>query len=294
MVEYARYSTSIIDMNAIKQFCCKVSTNRVFELFIIAIILVNSLLIGVETYTVNPTITLIQNIILGIFTVEILMRYVAAPDNKTFFTGGWNIFDLSLVLIGYIPEDLMPNASMAMAFRVLRVFRVLRLLRTCKEIKLIISVLVKSLSALFYNLMFYCIFLYLFAIIGVSLFKLPQADSLQGEEKVRYELYIADAPHAPGNAADPYGTLDESMFTLFRVMTGDDWSDVRYNLVTASERGVVKVSPTVITTYHVLWFVISAFLLLNLVVGAILNNYQVVMDSIKKEEKDEDESKETA
>ncbi len=279
-------------MNAIKQFCCKASTNRTFELFIIAIILVNSLLIGVETYTVNPTITLIQNIILGIFTVEILMRYVAAQDNKTFFTGGWNIFDLSLVLIGYIPEELMPNASMAMAFRVLRVFRVLRLLRTCKEIKLIISVLVKSLSALFYNLMFYCIFLYLFAIIGVSLFKLPQADCLQGEEKARYELYIADAPHAPGNAADPYGTLDESMFTLFRVMTGDDWSDVRYNLITASERGVVKVSPTVITTYHVLWFVISAFLLLNLVVGAILNNYQVVMDSIKKEENDDADSKE--
>lgn len=273
-------------MSLFKQYCYNISNNRVFELFIIAIILINSLLIGVETYTVNPTITLIQNIILGIFTVEILMRYVAAPDNKTFFTGGWNIFDLSLVLIGYIPEELMPNASMAMAFRVLRVFRVLRLLRTCKEIKLIISVLVKSLSALFYNLMFYCIFLYLFAIIGVSIFKLPQEDTLPPAEQVQYTEYINNAPHAPGNAADPYGTLDESMFTLFRVMTGDDWSDVRYNLITASEYGVVKVSPTFITVYHVLWFVISAFLLLNLVVGAILNNYQVVMDSIKKEEKE--------
>lgn len=273
-------------MSLFKQYCYNISNNRVFELFIIAVILINSLLIGVETYTVNPTITLIQNIILGIFTVEILMRYVAAPDNKTFFTGGWNIFDLSLVLIGYIPEELMPNASMAMAFRVLRVFRVLRLLRTCKEIKLIISVLVKSLSALFYNLMFYCIFLYLFAIIGVSVFKLPQEDTLPPAEQVQYTEYINNAPHAPGNAADPYGTLDESMFTLFRVMTGDDWSDVRYNLITASEYGVVKVSPTFITVYHVLWFVISAFLLLNLVVGAILNNYQVVMDSIKKEEKE--------
>lgn len=273
-------------MNTIKPLCLKVTTNRIFELAIIVVILINSLLIGVETYTVAPTITLIQNIILGIFTLEILMRYVAADSNKSFFTSGWNIFDLSLVLIGYIPEAWMANASMAMAFRVLRVFRVLRLLRTCKEIKLIISVLVKSLSALFYNLMFYCIFLYLFAIIGVSLFKLPQADALQGEELARYELYIENAPHAPGNAADPYGSLDESMFTLFRVMTGDDWSDVRYNLITASEQQVVKVSPAVITVYHVLWFIISAFLLLNLVVGAILNNYQVVMDSIKKEEED--------
>lgn len=265
------------------------TTNRIFELAIIVVILVNSLLIGVETYTSSPAITLTQNIILGIFTAEILMRYVAADSNKSFFTGGWNIFDLSLVLIGYIPEAWMANASMAMAFRVLRVFRVLRLLRTCKEIKLIISVLVRSLSALFYNLMFYCIFLYLFAIIGVSLFKLPQADTLQGEELARYELYVEQAPHAPGNSADPYGSLDESMFTLFRVMTGDDWSDVRYNLITASEHQVVQASPAVITVYHVLWFIISAFLLLNLVVGAILNNYQVVMDSIKKEESEKNQ-----
>lgn len=275
-------------MNKIKQISTYLTTNRLFELAIVAVILINSLLIGVETYVTNPTITLIQTVILGIFTFEIALRYIAANSNKAFFTDGWNLFDFTLVLIGYIPEEMMPNASMAMAFRVLRVFRVLRLLRTCQEIKLIIRVLAKSFSALFYNLMFYLIFLYLFAIIGVSLFKLPQAEALQGEEKVRYELYIEQAPHAPGNAADPYGTLDESMFTLFRVMTGDDWSDVRYNLVTASEQGVVKASPTVITVYHVLWFILSAFLLLNLVVGAILNNYQVVMDSLKKEKEEEE------
>lgn len=275
-------------MNKIKQISTYLTTNRLFELAIVAVILINSLLIGVETYVTNPTITLIQTVILGIFTFEIAMRYIASNSNKEFFTDGWNLFDFSLVLIGYIPEDMMPNASMAMAFRVLRVFRVLRLLRTCQEIKLIIRVLAKSFSALFYNLMFYLIFLYLFAIIGVSLFKLPQADTLQGEDKARYELYIEQAPHAPGNSADPYGTLDESMFTLFRVMTGDDWSDVRYNLVTASEKGVVKASPTVITVYHVLWFILSAFLLLNLVVGAILNNYQVVMDSLKKEKEEEE------
>ncbi len=271
-------------MNRIQSLCRTITTNRVFELAIIIVILVNSLLIGVETYTTHEAITCVQTVILGIFTLEILMRYVAAESNKSFFTSGWNIFDLSLVLIGYVPEAMFANASMAMAFRVLRVFRVLRLLRTCKEIKLIIAVLVKSVSALFYNLMFYFIFLYLFAIIGVSIFKLPEKEAVPPAEYAQYEAYIEAAPHAPGNAADPYGSLDESMFTLFRVMTGDDWSDVRYNLITASEYNVIKVSPTVITVYHVLWFVISAFLLLNLVVGAILNNYQIVMDDLKKTE----------
>lgn len=269
-------------MDMIKNLCEKVTENRVFEIAIVLVILVNSALIGVETYVTTTEITLVQKCILGIFTAEILMRYIAAKSNKEFFTGGWNIFDLSLVLIGYVPESLMANASMAMAFRVLRVFRVLRLLRTCEEIKLIISVLIKSTSALVYNLIFYGIFLYLYAIIGVSLFKLPNPDTLKSEELARYEQFVEHAPHAPGNSPDPFGTLDEAMFSLFRSMTGDDWSDLRYNLLTASKYGVVKVGPAAITTYHVSWFVISAFLLLNLVVGAILNNYQVVMEESKR------------
>lgn len=275
-------------MAMIKNICETVTGNRVFEIAIVLVILVNSALIGVETYVSMPEITLVQKCILGIFTVEILMRYIAAKSNKAFFTGGWNVFDLSLVLIGYVPESLMANASMAMAFRVLRVFRVLRLLRTCEEIKLIIAVLIKSTSALVYNLIFYGIFLYLYAIIGVSLFKLPQRDTLKGEELVRYEQFVENAPHAPGNSPDPFGTLDEAMFSLFRSMTGDDWSDLRYNLLTASKYGVVKAGSATITTYHVSWFVLSAFLLLNLVVGAILNNYQVVMEEFKRRKLEEE------
>lgn len=60
------------------------------------------------------------------------------------------MFDLSLVLIGYVPESIFAEAGVATAFRVLRVFRVLRLLRACEEVKLIISVLIKSMSALAY------------------------------------------------------------------------------------------------------------------------------------------------
>lgn len=278
-------------MNQFKRLCESVTGNRVFEIAISGVIIVNSVLIGVETYGANATVALVQSIILGIFTLEILMRYIAAEDTKSFFRSGWNIFDLSLVLIGYIPEALVANASMMMALRVLRVFRVLRLLRACKEIKVMVTVLVKSLSALFYNVLFFGIFLYLFAIIGVCIFKTPDPAQLQGEELVRYEQFVAEAPHAPSNSPEPFGTLHESMFTLFRIMTGDDWTDVRYNLMTAHKYGLIKVGPQVITIFHVTWFIISAFLLLNLVVGAILNNYQIVMESQNKSKEEENEQK---
>lgn len=276
-------------MNSIKLFCKKLTEAKWFEWLITAIILINSILIGVETYTTSEVITLIQKIILGLFTFEIVARFIAADSVKEFFKGGWNNFDLILVLIGYIPETLFANASMLMALRVLRVFRVLRLLRTAKEIKVMITVLVKSMSALFYNVVLFVIFVYLFAIIGVSVFKLPDPNTLSGEEKVHYEQLMEVAPPAPTCSPDPYGSIHEAMFTLFRALTGEDWTDLRYNLVVASEYKLIQVGPTFVTAYHVLWFILSAFLLLNLVVGAIVNNYQLAIEESEKKNDDKPE-----
>jgi len=273
-------------MQKIKGFCRKIINKRWFELGIVGVILINSLLIGVETYTITPAIKLVQNIILGIFTVEILFRFIARKNIKSFFKSGWNNFDLFLVLISYIPEDIFEGSSTIMVVRILRIFRVLRLLRTSGEIKLIIDVLTKSFSALFYNGLFFFIFLYLFSIIGTSLFRLPAYDSLDEAGKEKFTEFMAIAPNSPVCSPDPYGTLSESMFTLFRALTGENWTDLRYNLLVAQEYGFVHTSSTVITCFHVIWFILAAFLLLNLVVGAIVNNYQVIMDENKKKLKD--------
>lgn len=252
----------------------KICSSKQFELVITAIIILNSALIGLETYVDHPAISIVQDIILVIFTCEIIMRMIAAKSIRDFFRSGWNVFDLFLVIITYVPESLVPNSSAMMIIRLLRVFRVLRLLRASKEMKLIVTVLLKSMTAMFYNTLLFLVFIYLFAIIGVGLFRMPDPETMSGEEAVRYEEYMRVAPNNPNNSTDPYGSLDEAMFTLFRAMTGEDWTDLRYNLVTASKMGIIKTPTAVVTMFHVCWFVIAAFLLLNLVTGAILNNYQ--------------------
>ena len=271
-----------------KALAKRICENKWFELFIMLVIIINSVLIGVELYVDLKPIRIIQQVILGIFTIEIILRYIAADNTLSFFKNGWNIFDLSLVLIGYIPSDLAINGSTLMALRVLRVFRVLRLLRAAKEIKLIVTVLTKSMSSMFYNLILFLIFVYLFAMIGVSLFKLPDPSSLNGVDKSNYENYLAEAPHAPTNSPDPYGDLAEASFTLFRIMTAEDWTDLRYNLITASEHNVIKVNPLAITSFHVIWFCIAALLLLNLVTGAIINNYQMAIENNRNKSNDND------
>ena len=277
-------------MSKIKKIASLIAYNKGFELFITGIIILNSVLIGVETYTDNLTVKMIQQGILYIFTFEILLRFIAARSIKEFFCDGWNVFDLTLVLIGYIPETLFASASMMTALRVLRVFRILRLLRTSKEIKLIVTVLVKSMTSMFYNLVLFLIFVYLYAIAGVSMFRLPDPTTLEGEQLAKYEKLMEVAPNAPSNSPDPFGDLGEAIFTLFRELTGEDWTDLRYNHITASEYGLIHVNSAVITTYHVSWFCLAAFLLLNLVTGAVINNYQIAIDEEDAKEKDKGES----
>lgn len=277
-------------MSKIKEIASLIVHNKGFELFITGIIILNSVLIGVETYTDNLTVKMIQQGILYIFTFEILMRFIAAKSIKEFFCDGWNVFDLTLVLIGYIPETLFASASMMTALRVLRVFRILRLLRASKEIKLIVTVLVKSMTSMFYNLVLFLIFVYLYAIAGVSMFRLPDPTTLEGEQLAKYEKLMEVAPNAPSNSPDPFGDLGEAIFTLFRELTGEDWTDLRYNHITASEYGLIHVNSAVITTYHVSWFCLAAFLLLNLVTGAVINNYQIAIDEEDEKKKGKSDS----
>lgn len=273
------------------QLARRLVSSKLFEWFIIVVIVVNSVLIGVETYFTTPSMHLIQQIALGIFTFEIIAKWIAKDSVKSFFSDSWNVFDLSIVIVSFIPESIFSEAGMITAIRVLRVFRVLRLFRTAPEIKLIVSVLTRSFSALTYNALFFIIFMYLFGIIGVTLFKLPTAENADPATATALAKYAELAPNAPTIAPDPYGTLGETMFTLFRVLTGEDWTDIRYNLIKANELGLIHSSDTVITMFHVIWFILSAFLLLNLLVGAILNNYQVIMEEQKaaKKKLEEDE-----
>ena len=79
--------------------------SKYFEGLIVGIILTNCILIGVETYFTNSLISSVQSAALFIFTIEIVIRYFSSNTTKAYFSEGWNIFDLSIVLICFIPES---------------------------------------------------------------------------------------------------------------------------------------------------------------------------------------------
>jgi len=220
-----------------------------FNNFVIVVILVNAVLIGLSTYLTDETslraIAAIEAICIGIFVVEIVLRFMARESTATFFRNGWNIFDLVIIIAALVPA----SNGFGPVLRILRVFRVLRLVKTIPELRLIVDVLLRSVVSMKYVALLAAILFYVYAVIGVKLFG------------------------GDGHPMQPYfASIHEACFTLFRILTGDDWTQMRYELAQAGY------PLGAFTAFQVSWILVATFLLVNLIVGAVLNNYQKVQE----------------
>ena len=151
----------------------------------------------------DPTIAKLDVCILGLFTIECMMKIVSDPLRPwTFFTGenaSWNNFDF-LIVLACMP--FMPFGSAAAAMRLLRLLRVLKLLSSNPQLRMILVGLGAGLqSAVWIFFLMFLIF-YMFAVFGIMMF---------AEE---------DQWH--------FGGYERTFYTLWRLSTFDGWTDVLY------------------------------------------------------------------
>ena len=252
---------------ALHQITCA----RWFTLFITFLIVVNCLLISVELDYPNPLVIRIQEIIVYLFLIEILVRWFGRKNNSEYFSDKWNYFDVLLVALAFVPEDAIKNPELLTSLRILRVFRVFRLIKAFPELQIVSRVLFRSISSLTSVCFLMMIIMYLYSIMGVILFR--------GKSQVVTGI---------GNAGDPFGNVLEAMFSMFRVLTGEDWTDLRYDLLV----GQSGQGQFLITTFFISFYVIAAFLLINLVVGAVCNNYDTVVQDYHENDNDNEEEAE--
>jgi len=160
--------------------------------------------------TFHDPLHLANIIIHYIFVTEILLKIYAYRDNIVeYFSDGWNMFDLFIVGLGFLPllvtqDEASYEAVLAARtlriFRSLRSLRVLRLIGRFKQLRTIVETLLHSIPTLWQVFMLMGILYYSYAVIGVFLF---------GEN---------DPQH--------FESLSQAVLTLFQVMTGDGWSDL--------------------------------------------------------------------
>ena len=215
----------------------RLRNNRLFELFVVSIIIFSALVIGAKTYDIPPdvlrAISWLDTGITLFFLLEIAVRFIGEPEKKRFFHNAWNLFDTLIVVISLIPVD---DSEMALIGRLIRIFRVLRMVSIIPELRLLLNSLIKALPQLGYVILLMFIIFYIYAAVGASFFGV-----------------INEAL---------WGDISIAMLTLFRVMTFEDWTDVMYETMAVYPFSWI---------FYLSFIFLTTFAFLNMVIGIVVS-----------------------
>ncbi len=205
---------------------------------VIGVIIFNAILLGLETS--KPVMAVAGGVILALdkaclafFVIEIFLKLVAR--GKRFFQSGWNIFDVMIV-----GAALMPGSQTMSVLRALRILRVLRVISVAPSLRRVVEGFVTALPGMGSVFLLMSIIFYIGAVMSTKLFS-------------------ATFP-------DWFGTLPQSGYTLFQIMTLESWS---MGIV----RPVMEVYPYA-WAFFVPFIMVTTFAVVNLLVGLIVNSMQ--------------------
>ena len=231
------------------------------QAFIVGVILLNAAVLGLETNagvmasSWGGVLMAIDRACLAVFVAELALKLAAYRG--LFWRSGWNWFDLVVVAVA-----LAPGAGPWAVLRALRVLRVLRLLTVIPQLRRVVAAFLHAIPGLAGVIAVMLIFFYTAGVLATKLF----------------------------GAAHPqwFGTLGESLYTLFQVMTLESWS---MGIV----RPVMETHPWA-WAFFVPFIVIATFTILNLFIGIIVSTMQelAVQEAEAKAEAAEQSTNSTA
>jgi voltage-gated sodium channel len=242
-----------MNIEQIQSASLRLRNNKIFEFFVVSIIILSALLIGAKTYQIPSSfmtaIKYLDYAVTIIFLFEIVIRFIAEENKKRFFHNAWNVFDTLIVIVSLIP---IQDSEMALVGRLVRIFRVLRMVSVIPELRMLLNSLLRAMPQLGYVLLLMFIIFYIYAAVGSTFF----------------------AEINP----DLWGDIAISLLTLFRVMTFEDWTDVMYETMAVYSMSWL---------YYLSFIFLTAFAFLNMVIGIVVN---VLEDEHAKERAAQDKA----
>ncbi len=204
-----------------------------FQHSILALIFLNGIILAVDVMPeisdgTRQVLQYMDRVIVWIFIVEIALRIIA--NGRSFFRDGWSLFDFFVVAIS--APGTVTGIS---ALRILRALRLLRVLSGVSQLRKVGEALVSAVPGISWVIVLLLLINVVSAIIGTNLFS---------EEVPEY-----------------FGDLFTSMYTLFMVMTLEDWPDIA---------DAVLASYPWAWIYFVSFILVATFTIMNLFVGVIV------------------------
>jgi voltage-gated sodium channel len=213
-------------------------TSDTFQNTIVAVIIVNAITIGLQTYSIpgwlHGLLEWADRLFLGVFVVELVLRLAADGFRPArFYRSGWNIFDFLVVAAAFVPGV----SSNSTVLRLVRLLRVARLIKRMPDIGVLFDGMRRAAGPAFSLVALTVLLCYLYAILGVVLF---------GERSPQY-----------------FGNAGEGLLTLFTLLTLEGWNTVMYDLRAISAAAV---------PFSLSFILIGTYIVINLVVGVVITS----------------------
>ncbi|XP_055550027.1 voltage-dependent calcium channel type A subunit alpha-1-like isoform X7 [Wyeomyia smithii] len=239
-----------------------------FEYFIMTLIVFNTLLLMMKCHDQNKKLEnfmkYLNMIFTGMFSVETVLKIIGFGA-RNFFKDAWNVFDL-ITVIGSIVDALIlllwENSFNVGFLRLFRAARLIKLLRQGDTIRILLWTFVQSFKALPYVCLLIAMLFFIYAIIGMQVFGNIELD-----------------PDTAISRHNNFRSFLDGLMLLFRCATGESWP----NIMLACMKGrrcdprANKPNETCGSTlaygYFVSFIFFCSFLMLNLFVAVIMDNF---------------------
>lgn len=181
--------------------------------------------LGLKTTSTLLILSNLELLLAFALTLEVATRIITSGWKK-FFSSSENIFDLVISLLCFLPVELN-------CFAIFRLFTALPGLN-CIARKILIS-----LPAVAYVVLLLAVHLYLYAIIGITLFA------------------EVDPSH--------FGNMPQAFISLFQIVTLEGWVDLMNNLL--------GTFPIAAPLYFISFIIIGTIMILNVLVSVMTNAF---------------------
>ncbi|KAG2453381.1 hypothetical protein HYH02_001605 [Chlamydomonas schloesseri] len=243
--------------------CLKVVSSAWFNNGMTVLIIINTAALGMEHYGISKpwlaAVDIINLVLTYVFIAELVLKHVAMGFIR-YWTDPWNVLDGFIVAVSI--ADLIVVATGGsktgtQAFRTMRVLRVLRslkLLRRVKGLHRLLRMVLRGFYTLRDFILLLALFVFVFAVLGFQQFGglwsfTPEANPLW-----------------PLKSRSNFNTMWSSAYTVFQILTCDDWLRITWN----GMRGAGNAS----VLYFMTWVVIGNFILLTLFLAILITSFQ--------------------
>uniref|UniRef100_A0A452IR80 Voltage-dependent R-type calcium channel subunit alpha n=1 Tax=Gopherus agassizii TaxID=38772 RepID=A0A452IR80_9SAUR len=285
----------------VRRACHYIVNLRYFEMCILLVIAASSIALAAE----DPVLTNSDRNKVIVFTACVFILSLQMIDqglilqDGSYFRDLWNILDFIVVVGALVAFALATNKGRDIkTIKSLRVLRVLRPLKTIKrlpKLKAVFDCVVTSLKNVFNILIVYKLFMFIFAVIAVQLFKgkfFYCTDSSKDTEKDCIGNYVDHEKNKMEVKCREwkrhefhYDNIIWALLTLFTVSTGEGWPQVLQHSVdvTEEDRGPSRSNRMEMSIFYVVYFVVFPFFFVNIFVALIIITFQEQGDKMMEE-----------